>query len=44
VKNQIMVEGVLDVPDDALGGREMGLTGGHACGGTPIGPRKRCQA
>jgi hypothetical protein len=43
-KKQLMVEGVLEVTEDVLGSSEMGLAGGHACGGTPAGPRRQCQA
>jgi hypothetical protein len=38
VKKQTVVKGALEVSEDALGGLEMGLARGRACGGTLAGP------
>jgi hypothetical protein len=42
-KKQVVIEGALEVPKDALRGREMVLTRG-ACGDTPARSRRKCRA
>jgi hypothetical protein len=44
VKKQVLIKGALEVSKDALRNREMGLTGGRACEGTPSELSRRYQA